>query len=42
VWIAPQLPVGLSSEEHFSGRDPAIEAIAALIASKKTNSKPNN
>jgi hypothetical protein len=35
IWIAPDLPVGLSSVEYFAGRDPALEAIAALIAAEK-------
>lgn len=34
IWIAPDLPVGLSSEDHFSGRDPALEAISAFIAAE--------
>lgn len=32
IWIAPDVPVGLSSSDFFSGRDPALEAIAVLIA----------
>ena len=31
IWIAPDLPVGLSSKDFFAGRDPALEAITALI-----------
>jgi hypothetical protein len=34
IWIAPDVPVGLSSVDHFAGRDPALEAIAALIAAE--------
>lgn len=34
IWIAPDLPVGLSSKDHFAGRDPALEAIATFIASE--------
>lgn len=30
-FIAPQLPVGLSSADYFAGRDPALEAIGRLI-----------
>ncbi len=30
-WIAPQLPVSLSSGDWFGNRDPALEAIAAVI-----------
>ena len=30
VWIAPQIPVPLSSTEFFAGRDPALEAIIAV------------
>lgn len=32
LWIAPDVPVSLSSVDFFSGRDPALEAIEALIA----------
>ena len=35
IWIAPDIPVGLSSNEYFAGRDPALEAIAALIETEK-------
>jgi tetratricopeptide (TPR) repeat protein len=35
LWIAPDVPVSLSSEDFFSGRDPALEAIEALIANKR-------
>jgi len=31
-WIPPQVPVELSSLDHFTGRDPALEAIADVIA----------
>lgn len=31
-FIAPRVPVGLSSELYFSGRDPALEAILEIIA----------
>jgi hypothetical protein len=31
-WIAPGIPVGLSSEEYLGQRDPAIEAITSFIA----------
>ncbi len=34
IWIAPDVPVGLSSKDHFAGRDPALEAIATLIAAE--------
>ena len=30
VWIAPQIPVPLSSADFFAGRDPALEAIIAV------------
>jgi tetratricopeptide (TPR) repeat protein len=30
VWIAPHLPVQLSSADFFAGRDPAIQAIIAV------------
>lgn len=31
IWIAPDVPVGLSSKDFFSGRDPSLEAIRKLI-----------
>lgn len=36
LWIAPDIPVGLSSTEYFSGIDPAINAIQALLKQKAT------
>jgi hypothetical protein len=30
-WIAPDVPVELSSTEYFAGRDPALEAVLELI-----------
>ncbi len=30
-WIAPHMPVSLSSEDYFSGNDPALEEIKKLI-----------
>lgn len=30
-WIAPQVPVTLSAEDYFAGRDPALEAILTII-----------
>lgn len=32
IWIAPDVPVGLSSQEFFSGSDPALAAIQHLIS----------
>jgi tetratricopeptide (TPR) repeat protein len=34
IWIAPDMPVGLSSKDFFSGRDPALEAITALVTTE--------
>ena len=34
IWIPPDIPVGLTSEEFFAGRDPALEAITHLIAAE--------
>lgn len=34
-WIAPDVPVSLSSKDFFSGRDPALEAINNLIANPR-------
>jgi hypothetical protein len=30
-WIAPHVPVGLSSEDYFRGHDPALEAIRLVL-----------
>jgi len=30
-WIAPEIPVDLSSTDYFAGRDPALEAVLAVI-----------
>ena len=34
IWIAPDMPVGLSSVDFFSGRDPALDAIRKFILKK--------
>lgn len=39
LWIAPDIPVGLSSQDFFSGRDSALEAIASLIAERANNNQ---
>ncbi len=31
IWVAPHMPVSLSSTEYFSGKDPAMEAIFQVI-----------
>ena len=35
IWIAPELPAPLSSEDYFAGRDPSLEAVLALIAEQE-------
>jgi tetratricopeptide (TPR) repeat protein len=35
IWIAPDVPVGLTSKDFFSGHDPALEAISSLITADK-------
>jgi len=37
-WIAPHIPVGLSSTDYFNGNDKALDAIMAVI---KTSEKEN-
>jgi tetratricopeptide (TPR) repeat protein len=32
IWIAPDVPVALSSEDYFVGNDPALDAVLELIA----------
>src|SRR5688572_659357 len=34
AWIAPQLPVPLSSADFFAGRDPALQAIISVVSQK--------
>jgi C-terminal processing protease CtpA/Prc len=31
IWIAPDIPVGLTSQQYFSGKDPALQAIRDLL-----------
>jgi hypothetical protein len=31
-WIAPQIPVALTSADFFAGRDPVLEAVQKVIA----------
>lgn len=31
LWIAPHVPVELSSEDYFANRDPALEAVLEVI-----------
>jgi hypothetical protein len=31
LWIAPEVPVEPTSEDYFAGRDPALEAVLALV-----------
>ena len=34
-WIAPDMPVGLTSEDYFGGRDPALQAILAVLERRR-------
>ncbi len=31
IWVAPHIPISLSSSDYFSGKDPALEAITKII-----------
>jgi C-terminal processing protease CtpA/Prc len=31
TWIAPKIPVELSSEEYFANRDPVLDAVLRVI-----------
>ncbi len=31
IWVAPHMPIGLSSDEYFSGEDPSMDAILNFI-----------
>jgi hypothetical protein len=39
-WIAPQVPITLSSGDYFADRDPAMEAIAAIIERESARQAP--
>ncbi len=32
IWVAPDVPVSLSSKQYFSGKDPSLEAIFSIIS----------
>lgn len=34
-WIAPRIPVTLSSTDYFANRDPVLEAVLQLIATER-------
>jgi hypothetical protein len=34
-WIAPSIPIELSSQEYFDNRDPVLEAVLERIRSHK-------
>jgi hypothetical protein len=34
VWIAPAIPVALSSKDYFANRDPVLEAVINVIEGK--------
>ncbi len=31
IWIAPDVPVALSSADYFANRDPVFDAVVSLI-----------
>jgi C-terminal processing protease CtpA/Prc len=35
IWIAPHVPISLSSKAYFEGRDPALEAILNIAAGQR-------
>ena len=35
IWIAPHVPVSLSSVDYFQGKDPAMEAILSIAAKQR-------
>lgn len=37
IWIAPDVPVELSSEDYFADRDPVMEAVRALIRARRSS-----
>jgi hypothetical protein len=36
IWIAPHIPISLSSTDYFEGRDPSVEAIFEIIGDNVT------
>lgn len=41
VWVAPQVPVSVSSSQYFKGVDPAIDAILKVIKMSENKAKIN-
>lgn len=39
IWIAPDIPVALSSADFFAGRDPALDAIEAFLSYRQEPSQ---
>lgn len=39
-WIAPRVPVALTSEDYFANRDPALEAVLAIIGAPHVPASP--
>ncbi len=40
IWIAPDIPAPLSSQDYFTGRDPGIAAALAVFAAKDQAGRP--
>ena len=40
VWIAPEIPVPLSSRDYFAGRDPVLDAVLSVIAADQRQPTP--
>jgi hypothetical protein len=38
AWIAPDVPVAMTSADYFAGRDPVLEAARAIIADRDAQS----
>jgi hypothetical protein len=34
VWIAPDVPMALTSADYLAGRDPVLEAVRRVIAAE--------
>ncbi|MBX9788568.1 MAG: hypothetical protein K2Y37_06595 [Pirellulales bacterium] len=40
VWIAPEIPVALTSRDYFAGRDPVLDAVLSVIAADQREPPP--
>ncbi len=34
IWVAPHVPISLSSKQYFAGQDPVMDAVLAIIGKR--------